>query len=404
MDYVIINAIIYVVTVLIYWRYRKQFDLGFFILIVFASIAVLAIPHHFFLDSLYKRSISFLPFIYLYVVLLLFIRPYFGFNLTSKIKARSIKKLERLVYLFVIASFISIYAVLPFALANIESGEWSQVRNELYEDDLVIYYSNFLEHLMLIINQYLRLIAILILFYFIGLQKHSVALMILLGLSCVIPTLLVSVVTSSRGTLVGLMMEFVAGFIIFKQQIPPSIKKIIYFSFLITIAVFLIFSIAVTDSRFGQDSGYDYSSSFSVLDYFGQPMLVFNDGIASMHNYANGKYFFKFIFDALSINSDINQYKLGGNWGLSFFTFIGAFYIDFGPFGTFFLALILSYFILKNIKRRVIYFENLYLYYFFYIFFLEGVFVTGYSSILTWIFAFIIYFFLRTTKITKNYE
>ena len=400
MEYIIINAIIYGVTLIIYWRYNRRIDLGFLILAVFTIVAILAIPNHFFLDTLYKRSISLIPFIYLYVTFLLFIRPYLGVNLPNSIGLRSLRKLTGIMYLYIFSSLISVYAVLPYAIKNIDSGEWNQVRNDLYSDEFAAYYSNSFEHLMLVISQYINSLAILTFFYFLSLQKFSKKFMFLLGLSCILPVLLVSVVTSSRGTLVGLLMQCLAGYIIFKTQIPIRIKKVIYISFIATIVVFLIFSIAVTNSRFGEDSGYDYSSSFSLLDYFGQPMLVFNHGIASMHDYANGKYFFGYILDAFQMDTNINEKLLGGNYGQGFMTFIGTFYIDFGPLGTVLLSLILSYFISKNIKGKIIYFENIFLYFFFYNFFLQGVFVTAPSSIINWLLAFLLYFYL---KFSRNY-
>lgn len=400
MEYVIVNGVIYIATLLIYWRYKRRFDLGFLIIAAFAFIALLAIPHHYFLGSLYKRTISVLPFIYLYVVLLLFIRPYIraNKNIVNNVIVPNQRKLKLIANLFIISAVVSTYVLLPLAIKNIGSGEWNEIRNELYAEENTMPYENFFEHIMMIYNQYFRLISILIFFYFITTQKQGKLFLIFLALSIVVPTFLVSINIASRGMIINLSMELLAGFILFSNGISSKIKKKIYLFAFIFIAVFLVYSMAVTDSRFGDETGYEYSANFSLLDYFGQPMLVFNDAIASMHDYANGKYFFKFIFDLFSIDSDINQHQLGGNWGVSFFTFIGALYIDFGPFGTFFLALILPYYINRNINGRAIYFENIYLYYFFYIFFLEGVFVTGYSSIIGLMFTFVIYLFLKTQK------
>lgn len=399
MEYVIINAILYILTLFIYWRKSQAVDLGFVILTVFTIIAVLGVFNFYLLDALYKRTITFPPFVYLFIVLLMFIRPYLLVNYEDKIiKVRSLKKIEIIIYLYILSSFISVFIILPNVLKNISSGEWSQIRNDLYSDDLPVFYNNFIEHIALVFNQYFRLLSILVFFYFITLKKYSAKFLIVLGLSCVLPVFLMSVATSSRGVIVNLTMQLVTAYLLFKKHIPTKINRIFYFLAIFFIAIFLIYSIQVTNSRFGDDSGYQYSSNYSLLDYFGQPMLVFNDGVAGMYDFANGKYFFQFFLDILGLDSSFSQKDLGGSWGTGFFTFIGSFYIDFGPIGTFIIALFLPIFIKKNISGKFIYFENLFLYYFFYLFFLEGVFVTGDGAVLPWFFTILIYLFLKTSK------
>lgn len=400
MEYVIINALLYTVALLIYWRYKHQIDLGFIVLASLTIIGILGIPTYYLLNFLVQRNITLLPYLYLFIVILLFIRPYLSTkgDLFDRIKVKSQNKIELIAYLFIISSFFSFYILLPIALQNIKDGDWNQIRNELYNGDVDIIYKNSFERILLIFNQYFRLISIIIFYYYLTFQKKSKMIIFLLGLSCVIPTVLSSISIASRGMIVNLLIEFLAGFVLFKKSLPNSIIKSLYIISIFIVSLLLFYSIVVTNSRFGENSS-QYStgltSSLSLLDYFGHPMLTFNDGIASMHKYANGKYFFHYILDALKIDADINQSELGGNWGTSFFTFVGAFYIDFGPWGTLLLSIILPYFIKKNIMGDVIYFENLFLYYFFYIFFLEGIFVTGQSAIIPWLFASLIYLFLK---------
>lgn len=397
MEYIIFNALLYLFTLIVYWIIKRKFNLGFLILTAYTLIASLAIPYDYFLGLLYPHDVTLLPFVYLFIVLLIFIRPYLKYdeNLVDKIKVRSVNKLKIIAYLFILSMFFSAYILLPEAIKNIEGGEWQDVRNELYSGDLeVAKYSNFLEQIMLIYNQYFRLVSIVIFFYFLTLKKQNRLFIVLLGLSCFVPIMLMSICTSSRGMMANLFLEFLAGFFLFKSQLSVAIKKKLYKVGLIFVSTILVYSIAVTISRFGEETNYG-SSELSLLDYFGQPMLVFNDGVADMDSYANGKYFFKILLEILGYDATYDQVRMGGHWGFGFYTFIGSFFIDFGPIGTFIIALFFPILIKRNVDGKVIYFENLFLFYFFFIFFLEGVFVTGESSIIAWLFAMVVYLFLK---------
>lgn len=397
MEFIIFNALLYLITLIVYWKIKCRFDLGFLILVAYALIASLAIPYDYFLGSIYPHEVTLLPFVYLFIVLLIFIRPYLKYDesIVERLKVRSLTKLKIIAYLLILSMFFSAYILLPEAIKNVQGGEWRNVRNELYSGDLeVVMYNNFIEKIMLIYNQYFRVLSILIFFYFLTLKRQSKIFIFLLGLSCFVPIMLMSICTSSRGMMLNVFLEFAAGFILFKPQFTEATKKKIYTTGIVFVSIILIYSIAVTVSRFGEETSYG-SSELSLLDYFGQPMVVFNDGVFDMYSFANGKYFFKLLFEILGFDSTYDQIRMGGHWGVGFYTFIGAFFIDFGPIGTLIIALVFPFFIKKNVDRKVIYFENLFLYFFFFLFFLEGVFVTGESSVISWLFAITAYLFLK---------
>jgi oligosaccharide repeat unit polymerase len=395
MEIVIFNALLYTSTFLIYLVNKKSFDLGLLFLFIYSVVAIVAIPHHFFLDIIYKRDISILPFIYLFFVFLLFFRPYLGWNMKNVVLVRSMEKLRFLAFIYFISSIIAVKLMAPTALANLQSGEWGKIRQEIYTTDKVLLYENGFEHLMLLINQYLRGFVILVFFQFIYLRKIGALYTCLLGFSLIIPVFLISMIQSSRGMLIDISLELLAAYVIFKNFLPTFARKIIRLGALISLFGVLSFSFAVTNSRFGENSGAEVSTIFSLLDYFGQPMLVFNHGVAGMEGFANGKYFFSYILDMFEINTEFNEVELGGKFGQGFMTFVGNFFIDFGPWLTLGIAGFIPIFINNMVRKEIIYIENLFLFYYFYCYFLKGIFVVAPGSIVGWLIAIFIYLFNR---------
>lgn len=154
---------------------------------------------------------------------------------------------------------------------------------------------------------------------------------------------------------------------------------------------------AVTISRFGDNlsTGYDSSES-SLLSYLGQSMLYFNYGVMdSTTEYAWGGYMFD--------KSDaVNQIR-GSHFGYSFITFIGTLYIDYGPLGTFLLAIAASNLMKRMIKTRRYGIPELFLtlYYLMYLF--NGVFVNGLGYGYQWLETIIIYLLLKLAgKTSRN--
>ena len=97
-------------------------------------------------------------------------------------------------------------------------------------------------------------------------------------------------------------------------------------------------------------------------------------------------------------NSVINLKSLGYTGGSGFYTFIGDFYIDFGPIGTFLLALVVSIFLRHFTKKANKKLSDLVLIVFFANYFMTGVFVIGSGSALSWIMCGVVYLIVRNAE------
>ena len=400
MDLVIFNAILYLSTAVIYFYKRRVIDIGFILLSIYSFVAIMAIPCHYFLNVLWQRNITLFPFLYLYIVLLLFFRAYLlpTDELCLRIKERNLNKLKLLAVIYIMSSVVVVILLLPQVFTNIVSGAWNEVRENLYEEGVSIPYYSPIDFLMMNFTNYSSSFMILLFFYFLAYQKVSKTFLFYFGLSILETRFSLALFMSSRGLLVEFILSIIVCFYLFKAKFTNSLLRHIKLLFGVLLFLILLYSFSVTASRFGDETDKlpeEYSQNISLVDYFGQSFLVFNSGVYPMHTYANGKYMLKYLYSIAGEDTSIEQNVLGASYGTGFFTFVGALYIDFGPFFTILCALLFPLFLKKRVTKRVIYLEDMYLYFFFLNLMLMGVFVIGSGVILSIIFAFIMYAYLR---------
>jgi oligosaccharide repeat unit polymerase len=228
----------------------------------------------------------------------LFFRPYFYNNdiIYSRLKVTNNNLLNIIFILFIFCSFIAIYYSFYDVLDNIKSGEWLLIRNQLYNQEIILY-TNQIEHFSLLFTQYFNLAVLVILFYYLTLKRTKSLFIILLIIALIVPTSFAAINTASRGMLVNLFFNLVLAYLIFQKGITKSNKKIIKISTLIFLILMLIFSISVTISRFGES---DQNSS--LLFYFGHSFMTFNYGVAdSIKEFLGGKFFFNWFYDLFGL-------------------------------------------------------------------------------------------------------
>lgn len=395
MEFVTFNAIIYVLALLVYWYKRRKIDVGFVLISLYSLVAILGIPLY--ATTANDWKISLWPYLYMFVVLMLFFRPFFfdSDSLYEKIYVRNYQIINVISILYIVCAFISIYYMWPQAVENLKSGKWGDIRTELYTEGITMYAGQ-TERFVKIFAQYFNIVALVILFYFLTFPNIKPLKIILLAIAVTIPTFLTALLIASRGLLFNLFINFLIVYIIFRKEIPPNVKRligIIAFSFLIII---LFFSISVTRSRFGEAN-----QSASLLYYFGHSFLRFNYGVAdSISSYAGGAYLFDWFINLFNLDSTINYNSLGTHFGTSFITFVGTLYIDFGPIGTFLIAIVAPWLISRSFRHKeTIDFADVFLYIFYLTYLLNGVFIVGKGSALSWLIAILIYRLLKIRRL-----
>jgi len=386
MELVILNALLYIISFSFYWYKRRKIDVGFVLFLGYTAVSISCVFNY--QSDPNSWSLQLWPFIYLFIIIMLFFRPLFfdSDTLYIRLHVRNLWLLKLFAIIYVITALIATYFSIDETSENIQSGAWAVLRNELYSGDVQLY-SNQFERLAKIFTGYLSPMATVLLFYFLTRKNVKIIWLIILALAIITPIFITAINTASRGIILNFAASLVLCYIIFRRDISKEVKKIIFVFSVTLFALFLIYSFAVTLSRFGQD---DQGSS--LLSYFGHSMLVFNFGLAdSIKIFSNGKYFFDWFLPLLNINP-VNLSALGAHFGTGFYTFVGAWYIDFGPIGTFIIAIIFPILIGNRLKfKSQIDIADIYLFLYYANYLFKGVFVIGLGDSLSWLMTFIIY-------------
>ena len=201
----------------------------------------------------------------------------------------------------------------------------------------------------------------------------------------------------SRSALFTEVMLYLSGYVLYREYIPHKTKKNLNTIAAFAGAIALLFLIGFTNSRF---SDLEMGSGGSLVFYFGQPMLCFNDGIAnSVDGYLYGARTFKTILSWFGMSlPDFTSLDdlLGTNFGTNFTTIIGMLVLDFGFIGTLLFGLVLS-----SVFQRLCMYKksftvaSLFLYLFFLNRLIFGVFTNKSGADMFYIIAFVFYLFFR---------
>ena len=339
---VVVSFLFFILLTLQWYRFRV-FDLSSLLISIYLSVSILGIIY-------YKRNalywdITWYIHLYLFAVIFLFMRPYLTDNqqFYDRFSIRNSKRLSVFSWLYIGSSIVAIYYQIPIVKENLISSDWAHIRDALYYEEDFKLYNNQIERFAKIYIQYFRLPAILALFYYLC-KPGKILFKLFLTISIVFPTLFSAIITAGRGSLFAFTLELTTGYFIFKKGIPYTVKRYIKYLALVLLSTVMVFVLSVSNSRFGSS----FLSS-SLLHYFSHSFLAFNYGVAdSITDFAYGKYFFNKIFGSIPLDFDY----LGTHFDTSFITFVGTLYIDFGPIGTFLIAMIIPVFFNGIIKRR----------------------------------------------------
>lgn len=397
MEWVVINTLLYLFTFIVVYRYKHNFDEGCFLLAIYLLTAIfnlLYYPSH----TYYYNNISLFPFIYLYVILMLFFRPYLisRKEIVNKItpinpNSKQYKILYFLCIIYIVFSIISVYYSIGQIYENIAKEAWGEIygNDDKYENP----YVNVLDGIAKRYTDYLRPVILLFSFYLLAFyyKKKKIQVLVIIS-SVIVSTLIAAAAVASRGNIINICLLLALCYIIFKNKIPYSIKKYIYLTSGLFILILSAYFLSVTAARFGEGSdSYD-----SLLFYAGHSMLTFNDGIFNQTtNYSWGSYFFSYfvnIFGFSPIESKIDPKATG-----LFITFVGTLYRDFSPILLFFIAIVFPMWVMKicHIRKRHIDFADLFIYVFYIKQLIAGFTVGSPFDGFLWVIAILIYISLK---------
>ncbi len=396
---VLINLILYLVTLLFYWKKVKTIDNGLILLFTYTFVAFACLVN-LILNPLDQIEYTVLPFIYLFIINLFFFRPFLQskINITDKLKIKKSPIYFIFIYLYIILAGVVLFYGYDSTIQIILRNDWNSVRQDIYAGNNNVY-ENQIERFAKVFIGFLQPMAILFFFYLLTdefSRKHRVTIIMLL-LAIILPSTITIISVASRGMVILLFVQFLVSYFIFKNKFSKKINQTIFKGGIALLAVFLIYSISVTKSRFEENASSDLGAQDSLIFYFGHSMLTFAYGLTdTIREFLWGDYLLG-KEEILKVGIDN---LLGTHFDTKFFTYVGALYLDFGPFFTLIIAVIfpLIMSLIFQFKKNVD-MADLMIYVYYLTFLINGVFVVGIGYYIGWIMIFIIYFIFKTVKL-----
>ncbi len=359
-----INIVLYIlawiVTIILYHIVKKRIDAGSILLftyLIYAITSLLLYNSH----SYHFDQIRLFPFIYLFLMLMLFFSPILKYN---AYKIDGIQKVPS-VYLFII-SIIFIVASL-IQLPTIVSDFAFSIKKLLTTSSggLDLYHKSLAEARFLgdgkisnlgsIISNTYGKFGILLFFYYLTLKKRSKLILIGLFISSII-SILSNVSLGQRGPILETLLSMIITYFALRRFFQPKVNRIIKIVGGWLLLASLIPIIALTISRFGNDKK---GSMSSVYYYGGQENLYFNNyGLDDGGIRYGDRTFplFKRILGFENVPKNFMERRakyphLKMN-DRNFYTFVGDFTIDFGPIIATLIFLVFSIFVVIKTKIR----------------------------------------------------
>lgn len=362
-----INIVLYisawVITIIVYQKKKRHFDAGSVVLFSYLFYSVVSLLLYNVPNSTFGsfNTIELFPFVYLFLMLLLATSPILKYddNKITEIRKPNLLLLNAISMIVIVASVVQ----LPTIISDFVEGLIKLLFNssggqELYDAGMVdsdkIGDGN-IANLAAIISGAMSGVGMLLFFYYLTLKKYNKLITSGLFLSSII-SILASIARGQRGGIVETLLVMMITYFALRKFIPLKIKKYIHITGISIIIIVTIPLLALTNSRFGEQDGGAQESFYS---YVGQENLYFNnygldDGgirygdrtfplFKSMMGFENVPHNFmerRHKYSNLKINDEV------------FYTFVGDFTIDFGPFVAVLLFMIFTVFILNKTKIR----------------------------------------------------
>ncbi|WP_407102386.1 O-antigen polymerase [Desemzia sp. FAM 24101] len=361
-------------------------------------------------NYMHFQQINLAPYLLLLVSYIITFFPFLDLKNEFKVTKLNVKYYRiynYFVYLYIFFAVVVITMDLPSFLETIMSGEWSEQRN-LYYDEKIVLYDNLLERIALNYLVYFRLICLIIYFLFLK-NDYKPRTRSLLLISIIIPLILTSIATASRGTIYQFFLLFFAFILFFSKAISKKQLRKIKIFIVILGSIFLIFALSVTIDRFSSSTSLDKSSLSSIIEYLGQSPLIFNERVFPINSHTLGTYSFGNLLEWFGVNIQYPQSTIGGSWGAGFYTYVGIPYIDFGIIGVIIHSILLNFVITYLMRKRKLKLRHFFMIFYVYEYLLKGSFVIGRSQIISVVINLIIYFCLyaidkiKVNNKNKNY-
>lgn len=310
------------------------------------------------LSSLYGGygQLTLFPFVYLSIMVLANLQPTAKFEQYHELKIQRPSNQIIVVFLFVYAACS--LALLPNTLARIEDG--LQVLfysnyggQDLYTEgqldlDRNVFKYNGIQSILSVICESFNEIAILLMFYYLTFSKKNKLLIVLLPIVFA-ADLLKPIASGQRTGIVMSILSIVLCYLLFRRYWNRRVQKTASRVLVIFLIVVSVPYVALTLSRF---SGSQQGTTGSTLSYVGQANLNFNLYCLDAGGTRHGDRVTRGFKSVLGLETTAGTRDTRDKYSTTmiiddsvFYTYVGDFTLDFGPFPAAIILLLFAIFV-----------------------------------------------------------
>ena len=349
-----LNASLWIIT-FIYWAKKKElFNVGIVILLLYTLISCASchLFSHPDMIGFYEDYVYVLPFIYLYFVILLLLHPilHINYNKIKELKLPSKKIIEPICVFIIISAVYQLVTGLP----DIKQGMTLMLLDSSNAIDAYIDTTEANMERKALTGSF-NILGFLIttgmsfsmLFFFLYILYPNKNNKILIGLIvAVMANPIMSVASGSREKVVITLLVFCFMFLLLRPFISRKIRRVIS---VVSVSFFVLLLLFFVIISFARARGDIDKVLLGFESYFGMSFLHFNQKCF----YANGTRegnlvspLFNVILGGQTYSQEALRDKyasLGVDNGI-FYTFVGDFVLDYGPFIAFVILVAFAYF------------------------------------------------------------
>lgn len=336
---------------------HRSFDGGALLLTIWSTSSLFSL-YYFLANQSNYHSLSFLPFIYLLVILLISFHPILSYR-SDNIKS-VIGPTQFIYYLSLFSICTSIIPIVENLIQLLSVGINKQSIVDVYnlkrEEDVVDWFS-WIGRKTNALNNLFSYIHPILFFYWLSKNKATKKLSLYL-LIPITNGLIYAILISARVTLVTMAIYYFFLYILFKNSIVEELKKRIKLYGLVGGGVLLSLILVISIVRFKSMDASDMKILDWISLYGGEGTLNFNQDMWTTKAFMNGDNNFSLFKSLLGIDTFTDILDRRAYWeprtgirGHVFYTFIGDIYGDLGPMLCLLLFLVISWIIRKELIK-----------------------------------------------------
>lgn len=344
------------------WKSKKTMSASVFVLMCYSFFAIMSYLLYNDPEQIYVfKELEFFPFLYLFVMLYIASIPIRKFDSCKvySIQEPTMWKLNLFAGLFIFTSLLS----LPALINNVQKIPMllldSSVGLTSYRESIEIAQANkagTISNLPAIINGLYSKLGALLLFYYLTLEKRNN--WIIGGLIYALFSWMLSfMISGQRGGIFHTSICLLASYFLLRRFLSERMNRIIKKIGIISIVLITLPTIALTISRFGDESNGVTNTQSSLYYYMGQCNLYFNNFGLDDNGIRYGDRTLTLLkkavgFDNVPLDFWEGRQKYPNLYigDEVFSSFVGDFTIDFGPILAFFMFLSFTLLANKHIK------------------------------------------------------